>query len=125
MGDAADPTFPQVNEVKRQNYRMLRRLNLAERSELVELYRSGKNTYELGRQFGIHRATVSRTLKHAGVEMRYQGLSAEQIAEAANLYGAGNSLARIGEHFGVDHGTVWRQLRNQGVQMRDTHGRPI
>jgi IS30 family transposase len=122
--DGLGQVFPQVNEVQLRNYRMFRQVSPEERSELVELYRSGKNTYELARQFGVHRVTVSRTLKQAGVEMRYQGLSAEQIAEAVNLYKAGNSLARIGEHFGVDHGTVWRQLRKRGVKMRDTHGRP-
>jgi len=106
-----------------QNYRMHRRLSPTEQAQLVEQYQGGKNTYELARQFRIHRVTVSRMLKHAGVEMRNQGLSAEQIDAAADLYEEGNSLAKIGEHFGVDHGTVWRQLRKRGVKMRDTHGR--
>jgi hypothetical protein len=119
-----EPAFPRVNGVDPRLYQMNRQLSPAERSELVELYRSGKNTYELARQFGIHRVTVSRMLRHAGVEMRNQGLSAKQIDDAAKLYEEGNSLTRIGVHFSVDHGTVWRQLRKRGVKMRDTHGRP-
>ena len=103
---------------------MNRRLNSADVTQLAELYRGGKSMRELANKLGIHRVTVSRLLKQAGVELRNRGLAASEIDRAVELYAQGKSLTRIGEHFGVDHGTAWRQLRKRGVKMRNTHGRP-
>ena len=64
-----------------------------------------------------------RLLRDAGITIRNQGLSDDQITKAAQLYDSGLSLAKIGATFNVDHGTVWRQLKKRGVIMRDTHGR--
>jgi hypothetical protein len=83
---------------------MNRRLTLEERVDMAKLYRSGKFMNELAYQFGIHRVTVSRTLRREGVELRKQGLDPDQVDKAVKLYALGSSLARIGEQFGVDHG---------------------
>jgi len=116
--------LPQFNEVDPRRYQMNRRLNSADVTQLAELYRGGKSMRELANKFGIHRVTVSRLLKQAGVELRNRGLAASEIDRAVELYAQGKCLTQIGEHFGVDHGTVWRQLRKRGVRMRNTHGRP-
>ena len=91
--------------------------------ELVAGYQAGRTVYQLGREFGINRRTVSRHLHRHGVSMRRRGLSAEQIDEAVRLYEDGWSLARIGEQMGVDSTTVMHRLQERGVRMRDTHGR--
>lgn len=102
----------------------IRRLSEEERTSLAQDYRSGMTVYELATKFGIDRSTVSSHLKRMGVEMRRQGLSADQIEEAVRLYAEQRwSLVRIAEKFGVDHGTVWNRLRERGVRMRDTQGR--
>ena len=99
-----------------------KRLSADETADLCRQYEAGRAAFELAKDFGIHPATVTATLKRAGVEVRQRGLNPEQIDEAEKLYRDGQSLARIGQHFSVDHGTVWHQLKKRGVKMRDTHG---
>lgn len=93
-------------------------------AEIVTRYEAGEPSTAVAARFGISKGSVIRLLREAGVPIRNQGLTDDQIAEAVQLYASGHSLAAIGAHFGVDHGTVWRQLRKRGVKMRDTHGRP-
>ncbi len=92
--------------------------------ELVVLYQSGLTVYQLADKYVIHRHTVSGHLRAAGIRLRLDGLTAEQIDEAARLYNSGWSLAHIAEHIGVAHTTIRARLRERGVKMRDTHGRP-
>jgi DNA-binding CsgD family transcriptional regulator len=63
--DEIVPASPQVGEVELRDYRMHPQLSQAERDELVDQYRSGKSTYELARQFGIHRCTVVKHVERA------------------------------------------------------------
>jgi DNA-directed RNA polymerase specialized sigma24 family protein len=102
----------------------VKRLSEEQVQQLVEGYETGATVYQLARQFGIARQTVSKVLKAQGVTMRMQGLTPEQIDEAVRLYEVGWSLARIGAKLRVDAGTVHARLRECGVRMRDTHGRP-
>jgi DNA-binding CsgD family transcriptional regulator len=90
----------------------------------VALYQSGLTVYQLADKYGIHRHTVSSHLRAAGIRLRLDGLTTQQVDEAAQLYGSGWSLGRIAERFGVAHTTVRTRLRERGVKMRDTHGRP-
>lgn len=64
-----------------------------------------------------------KLLREAGVSIRNQGLTDEQVAEAIRNYEAGKSLAKIGTHLGADAGTIRRALLKRGVTMRDSHGR--
>ena len=61
----------------------VRRLNDAERVELIEYYRSGLTVYQLANKYGIHRHTVSKHLRDAGVRLRLDGMTAEQIGRAS------------------------------------------
>jgi hypothetical protein len=89
----------------------------------VARYEAGESSIALGRTFGIGKNSVIRLLRDAGVPIRNQGLSDDQITEPVRLYESGLSLAKIGIQLGVDHGTVRRQLLKHGVKMRDSHGR--
>ena len=102
-----------------------RRLTRAERTQLAEQYHIGMSVLELARQYGIHRHTVAKHLKHDGVTIRggQVKLAPDVIAKAAQLYASGQSLADVGVHLGVDASTVHKALKNAGVKMRDTHGR--
>ena len=100
-----------------------RRLNAEQVQVLVEHYQQGRTTYELAKQFGIHRVTVSQHLRRSGVTMRRQGLSDEALLEAARLYESGSSLARLADRFGVDPKTISSGLGRMGLMMRDSHGR--
>ncbi|MBF6177715.1 helix-turn-helix domain-containing protein [Nocardia otitidiscaviarum] len=80
-------------------------------------------TTKLVLEYRIGKGTVLKLLRDAGVAIRNQGLSDEQVGDATRLYESGLSLARIGERFGVDASTVHKALVRRGVPMRDTHGR--
>ncbi len=117
--------FPQVNGVDPRHYQMSRRLSPTERSQIVELYHSGKAMNELARQFGIHRCTVAKHLQRAGIDTGTQLKMTPSVVERAmQLYTDGYSLATIGGQLGVDASTVHKALKRAGVKMRDTHGRP-
>ena len=90
---------------------------------LRDRYNEGATVYELAKEFGIRRATVSERLKKAGVSMRCQSPRSELINSMAGLYESGLSLAEVGARTGTSPGTVRRYLLIAGVQMRDSHGR--
>lgn len=104
-------------------FKLDHRLNPATIAEIIARYEAGEPSKALAAAFGISKGSAIRLLREAGVKIRKQRLTDDQIDEAANLYTDGKSLAWIGKYLGVDHGTVWRQLRKRGVRMRDTHGR--
>jgi hypothetical protein len=49
-------------------------INAFQTEKLIEGYRRGKTVYELGREFGIHLATVGVILKRNNMPMRMRGL---------------------------------------------------
>ena len=77
------PVFPQVNGVDPRHYQMSRQLSPTERSQIVELYHSGKAMNELARQFGIHRCTVAKHLQRAGIDTGTQLKMTPSVVERA------------------------------------------
>jgi len=104
-------------------FKLDQRLDDQIRAEIVNRYRSGESSSAIGAAYGLNKNSVIKVLRDAGVPIRRQSLTVEQIDDAVRLYEAGKSLAKIGTKLGVDHGTVWRALQKRGVPMRDTHGR--
>lgn len=105
-------------------FKLTQRLTQATVNEIVSRYEAGEPSTALMSAFGLSKGSVLKILRAAGVTMRNQGLSEEQIKEAERLYTENAwSLARIGDKFGVDRTVVRRQLLKRGVRMRDTHGR--
>jgi len=87
------------------------RLTEAQLDRLVEGYLEGKSVYELGRQFGIARQTVSEHLHRRGVPMRMRGLDDVLRPEITRLHDEGWSLKRLGDRFRVDASTVRNFLK--------------
>ena len=102
-----------------------RRLNEEQALLMATRYRNGATVYQLVREFGISRHTVSERLKKAGVVMRQQSPGNELIDEMVSLYLAGLSLAVIGKKLGTSPGTVHNHLRSRRIHMRDSHGRQV
>lgn len=73
----APVTTPNGNRNARQLTRRVEKLPDQQVRELVEAYRAGDSTYVLARRFGMHRQTVTRHLRRAGV-VRRQGATAER-----------------------------------------------
>jgi hypothetical protein len=100
-----------------------KRLAASEVDEIVAAYRSGLNIYQLSKQFGCHRSTISNHLKSRGVAMRLTPLTAAQVDRAMELYGTGLSLVNVGVLVGADAETVRQHLIKRGVQVRGPHER--
>jgi hypothetical protein len=109
--------------VRRQSPKRARRLTDPEQAHLVDRYQAGATVYDLAREFTISRATASRYLKAAGVQMRCGPLSQDEITQAIELYATGLSTAAVGKQLGRDHAAIWRALKGAGIQLRDAHGR--
>lgn len=97
-----------------------RRLTEFQVKQMAARYHEGATGYELAKEFGIRRATVSERLKKAGVSMRFQPPGNELIDSMVGLYVSGLSLAEVGARTGTSPGTVRRHLLIAGVQMRDS-----
>jgi DNA invertase Pin-like site-specific DNA recombinase len=104
---------------------MTRRLTPDELQQVLELYRLGKSTYTLARQFGIDCHTITRHLRRGGVTLRSrQKLTPELADQAKQLYADNYSLAAIGKQVGLTPTAVSDALKRAGVQLRKCHGRP-
>lgn len=81
---------------------MTRRLSPAELQQVIELYHRGLSTYQLARQFGTDRHTITRHLRNSGVGLRPRQKLTPQLAEQVKrLYAEGHSLALIGKQVGL------------------------
>jgi len=99
-----------------------RRLSETQTLLMADRYRTGATLYQLAKEFGISRHTVSERLKKAGIAMRQQSPGDKPIDLMVRLYESGLSLAMVGNRVGASPGTVRRYLLINGVQMRDSHG---
>jgi DNA-binding CsgD family transcriptional regulator len=104
---------------------MTRRLTPDELQQVLELYRLGKSTYTLARQFGTDRHTITGHLRRGGVSLRSrQKLTPQLVEQAARLYAAGHSLATIGKQLSLSPMTVRKAVTSTGIPLRDRQGRP-
>jgi len=108
--------------IPRTSRQTQRRLRGPEIDELVTGYQAGATVYELAELFGVHRNTVSASLKRQGVGLRYQSLSSTQVADAIQFYHEGLSLLKVGERVGCGAECVRQALMNAGVEIRPRNG---
>ena len=88
-------------------------------AEMARQYRAGKTIYELAKEFGCHRVTVSAILKRNGITVSVE--KSEKMfdpAKAAELYEAGMKSKDIGIRFGVSEQTIRKCLKKQGIRIR-------
>ncbi len=83
-----------------------------------ELYESGLPLKKVCEQVGASRATVTRHLRKAGVQLRNQGLDDAELKIATDRYRGGETLAQIGKALSVSPTTVGTYLRNSGTELR-------
>ena len=68
------PSGPQI-AIPRTPKQVHRRLQPAEVDEVVDRYLAGATLKELGKQYQVHRTTVSELLEQRGVQRRYRLLN--------------------------------------------------
>ena len=100
-----------------------RRLSEAQALLMANEYRNGATVYQLAKEFGICRSSVSGRIKKLGIPMRGQSPGTEMIDSMEGLYKSGLSLAAVAQKLGTSPGTVHNHLKNRQIQMRDSHGR--
>jgi len=98
------------------------RLRKPESAQLIIGYLEGRTTYQLAKEFSIHRNTVSTILERAGVARRLSPLTEAQIDRALKLYAEGLSLVSIANELGCSHTTVGKALVTAGVELRPRRG---
>ena len=82
-------------------------------------YQQGKSTYELAKEFGCHRYTISKALKDNGVEVTNQCAKKKVLAEMImQMYSEWYKPQEIGEALGVSADTVRRILHANNVYIR-------
>jgi DNA-binding CsgD family transcriptional regulator len=80
--------------------------------KLAADYEAGATARGLARQHGIHRTTVVRHLRRAGVVTRQRRMADSEalVSRAGALRGEGRSLRTIGAELGISHPCVKRLL---------------
>lgn len=104
-------------------YRHQPRMKPEQVAEAAAAYAAGATLPELATRFGVHRKSLARVLKRAGVQFRYNLLTNEQVAEAGRLYAEGLSLMAVGDRLHVDGSTVRRAFVRAGIPTRPRQGR--
>ena len=94
-------------------------LSEAETRTIILKYQQGKSTYELAKEFGCHRYTISKALKDNGIEVTNQCAKKKVLAEMImQMYSEWYKPQEIGEALGVSADTVRRILHDNNVYIR-------
>jgi DNA-binding CsgD family transcriptional regulator len=106
-------------------HRVSQRLDQAAIEQLLQDYRDGLPSLELGRKYQLGKSTVLGLLRqHQVAVRRTPPLTVAQLDQAASWYAAGDSLKQIGERLQRDAETIRTALKRSGVVLR-TAGRPL
>lgn len=109
-----DPDYI-VKSIKQQQ----KSLSDTETRTIIMKYQQGKSTYELAKEFGCHRYTISKALKDNGVEVTNQCAKKKVLAEMImQMYSEWYKPQEIGEALGVSSDTVRRILHDNNVYIR-------
>ncbi|MGW4849036.1 hypothetical protein [Nocardia brasiliensis] len=109
--------------IHRSPQRLERRLPESVVEELVQAYRAGAPTAELGRRYHVSKSAVLALLTKHGVPRRYQSLTEAEIDRAEKLYLEGHSLVACSRLTGLSASSINRALSKRGTSMRPA-GRP-
>ena len=104
-----------VKTIKQQQ----KSLSETETRTIIAKYQAGASTYELAKEFGCHRYTISKALKDNGIEVTNQCARKKVLAEMImQLYSEWYRPQEIGEALGVSADTVRRILHDNNVYIR-------
>lgn len=103
-----------------QHYRQeQKQLSDAEISLVVQRYSEGSSTYELAKEFGCHRSTISRVLKKSGIEVSHKATSRTALCEKIlQLYADYMRPVDISKELGINVATVRKILHGNNVRIK-------
>lgn len=86
---------------------------------ICERYKNGASSYELAREFGCHRRTISDTLKRNGVEVSHRASTKpELVKRIIELYAEYKTPKEVGIIVGIGSDTVRKVLKDNGIYIR-------
>ncbi len=85
---------------------------------MIALHEAGASTRQVSAEVGMHRQTVMRHLRRAGVTRYRVGLDSAGAAQARRLYFEGHTLAEVGALLGVAPSTIGWYLKLDGISSR-------
>lgn len=99
------------------------RLSRLRSEEIVEAYCAGERHVEIAARVGVHRSTVTRVLRAAGIGPAGPVLDDSLVDEARAFYAAGNSMRATARHFGVSRNTLLAFMEQHGLVRRERYAR--
>lgn len=86
---------------------------------ICERYKNGASSYELAREFGCHRRTISDALKRNGVEVSHRATTKpELVKHIIELYADYKTPKEVGAIVGAGGDTVRNVLKDNGIYIR-------
>jgi transposase-like protein len=93
-----------------EGYRRSANLPDDKRQRIVTLYREGMGVKKIAAEVGVHRSTVTATLRRHGIAAPPPTMSPTMIEQAVRLHAQGLSHVKIGLRLGVSRTVVGRNL---------------
>ena len=90
-----------------------------EKSEIIELYKSGRSISWIKKETGLPYCRIQKYLSEAGISIRggrsKKTLSEDELIYAIRLFNERKNLNEIAEHFSVCKEVIKRELINAGI----------
>ena len=105
-------------EVK-QLHQHQKRLTEREIAEIIVKYNSGTSTYDLAKEYGCHRRTISDHLKKQGIKVTNQLMERKGVVELVmQMYSEYIKPADIAKAIGINVDSVRKILKENNVYIR-------
>lgn len=115
MSEYPDNAYNIKTEIRQQQ----KHLSNKEISEIVVKYSSGISTYELAKEYGCHRRTISDNLKKRGIKVTNQLMERKGVVELViQMYSEYIKPADIAKAVGINVDSVRKILKENNVYIR-------
>ena len=115
MSEYPDNAYIIKTEIKKQQ----KHLSNNEVLEIISKYKAGKSTYELAKEYGCHRRTISDNLKKRGIKVTNQLMERKGVVELVmQMYSEYYKPADIAKAVGVNVDSVRKILKENNVYIR-------
>ena len=109
-----DPDYI-VKSIKQQQ----KTLTEYEIQSIIQKYQNGASSYDLAKEFGCHRRTITDTLKRNGIEVSHRASTKpELVKKVIELYAEMKTPKEVGAIVGLDCATVRQLLKDNGIYIR-------
>ena len=104
-----------VKSIKQQQ----KTLTEYEIQSIIQKYQNGASSYDLAKEFGCHRRTITDALKRNGIEVSHRASTKpELVKKVIELYAEMKTPKEVGTIVGLDCATVRQLLKDNGIYIR-------